>query len=478
MKNLIKIFLIAIGFVAIQSCDDDLAQLPNDSVSPDSFYKTTLDFEAAIRGVYSGFLRSTYYGGSFLSRPDIMTANVILAPAGRRSNQSFYEWRHTPNAAWNLMGSGYIITNRANLILEYISNVNDVQFSNNIIGEAKTARALALFDLLRIYSKIPTQSLKANESLGMPIIVEIDPTIQKLRPTVKESYDFIISELEEAKNLINEDNGTGRFNKNTVNALLSRVYLYNGDYQLSVEAANSVSSTVATRSNFPQVWVDGSEDGVIMKIDQDRILDGIGIGTQWSQSVDGNVIPEYVMGFDLYNQYLDTDIRRTSYTQVLPDSDGNIYNAVKKMFGEAGQNNGVVDVKIIRASEVYLNKAEAYAMLGQDGPALTALDAVRSNRYNNFSSGNETGTQLFEAIKLERRLELFAEGHRLFDLKRWNEGVTRSLINGDFFDGTGSAVSAEYSSLPAGSYIYQFPIPQAEINVFPEFQQNPGYNNN
>ena len=52
------------------------------------------------------------------------------------------------------------------------------------------------------------------------------------------------------------------------------------------------------------------------------------------------------------------------------------------------------------------------------------------------------------------------------------------MINGDFFDGTGSAVSAEYSSLPTGSYIYQFPIPQAEINVFPEFQQNPGYNNN
>ena len=479
MKNLIKIFLITIGFVVIQSCDDDLVQLPNDSVSPNSFYKTTSDFEAAIRGVYSGFLRNQYYGGSFLSRPDIMTANVILSPAGRRSNnQSFYEWRHTPNDAWNLMSSGYIITNRANLILEYISNVDDVQFSNNIIGEAKTARALALFDLLRIYSKIPTQSSNAIESLGMPIIVEIDPTIQKLRPTVKESYDFIISELEEAKDLINEDNGTGRFNKNAVNALLSRVYLYNGDYQLSIESANRVSSTVAKRSNFPQVWVDGSEDGVIMKIDQDRILDGIGLGTEWSQSVDGNVIPEYVMEFDLYNQYLATDIRKTSYTKFLPDSDGNLYNAITKIFGEAGQNNGVVDVKIIRASEVFLNKAEAYAMLGQNGLALTALDAVRSNRYSNFSSGNETGAQLIEVIKLERRLELFAEGHRLFDLKRWNEGVTRSLINGDFYDGTGSPVSVEYSSLPAGSYIYQFPIPQEEINVFPEFQQNPGYNNN
>jgi hypothetical protein len=478
MKNLIKILLITIGFVAFQSCDEDLTQLPNDSVTPESYYKTTADFEAAIRGVYSGFLGGAYYGGSFLSRPDIMTGNVILAPAGRRSNQLFYEWRHTPNAAWNLMNRAYITTNRANLILENVGNLGGGAFSNNIIGEARTARALALFDLLRVYSKIPTQSSDANESLGMPIIVEIDPTIQKPRPTVKESYDFIISELEAAKGLVNADNGTGRFNKNAVNALLSRVYLYNGDYQASIGAANSVSASVATRSNFPQVWVDGSEDGVIMKIDQDRILDGIGIGVQWSQSVGGNVIPEYVMEFDLFNLYSSSDIRKTTYTKVLPDSDGNIYNAITKIFGEAGQNNGVVDAKVVRAAEVYLNKAEAYAMLGQDGPALTALDAVRANRYANFLSGNETGAQLLEAIKVERRLELFAEGHRLFDLKRWNEGVSRSTTNGDFFDGTGSAVAAEFANLPAGSFIYQFPIPQDEINVFPEFQQNPGYNNN
>jgi hypothetical protein len=184
------------------------------------------------------------------------------------------------------------------------------------------------------------------------------------------------------------------------------------------------------------------------------------------------------MEFDLFNQYPATDIRKTTYTKVLPDSDGNIYNAITKVFGEAGQNNGVVDAKILRAAEVYLNKAEAYAMLGQDGPALAALDAVRENRYANFISTNETGAQLIEAIKLERKLELFAEGHRLFDLKRWNEGVSRSLTNGDFFDGTGTSVSAAFSSLPAGSFIYQFPIPQDEINVYPEFQQNPGYNNN
>lgn len=475
MKNILKIFTLILGVVLLQSCEDQLTQFPNDSVSPDTFYRNVSDFESANRGVYSGFLNGAYYGGSFLSRPDIMTDNVIIAPAGRRSNQSFYEWRHNPNLSWDVMTAAYIVTNRANLIIDNIGNIEGSAEANNFLGEARTARALALFDLVRLYSKIPTQDADASNSLGMPIITTVDPNVRALRPTVAESYDFIISELEAAKDLINDDNGTGRFNKNAVNALLSRVYLYNGDYSLAISSANAVSTPVASISDFSGVWVDASEAGVIAKIDQDRVLDGTSIGVQWSQSAGGTIIPEYVIDFDLFNLYNATDIRKTAYLTTLPDSDNNVYNAITKMFGEAGQNNGVVDAKIIRAAEVQLNKAEAYAMLGQDTEALQALDAVRSNRYNGFTSGNETGSALMDAIKLERRLELFAEGHYFFDIKRWNEGITRSATNGDFFDGSGTPAPAAFLSLAAGSHLFQLPIPQAEINVYPEFQQNPNY---
>ena len=161
---------------------------------------------------------------------------------------------------------------------------------------------------------------------------------------------------------------------------------------------------------------------------------------------------------------------------VLADVDGDVYNAITKMYGETGQTNGAVDAKVIRAAEVALNKAEAHAMLGEDAQALTALDELRSNRYNNFLPGDESGATLLTEIKLQRRLELFAEGHRLFDLKRWNEGISRSQTDGEFFDGTGTPVPAAYLDLEAGSNLFQLPIPQSEINVYPEFQQNPGYN--
>ncbi|MEZ4976874.1 MAG: RagB/SusD family nutrient uptake outer membrane protein [Flavobacteriaceae bacterium] len=149
------------------------------------------------------------------------------------------------------------------------------------------------------------------------------------------------------------------------------------------------------------------------------------------------------------------------------------------MLGEAGQNNGVVDAKVIRAAEVYLNKAEAYMMSNppNEAAALQALDMVRSNRYSGFVSGNETGAALLDAIKLERRLELFAEGHRFFDLKRWGMAIERSTVYGEYFDGSGTPVPAEFATLPASSHKFNLPIPQREINIYPDFQQNPGYGN-
>ena len=477
MKNIFKTIILVFGILLFNSCEDELDQLPNDSVSPDTFYNNIGEFESAIRGVYSGFLSGNYYGGQFLALPDILTDNVIIAQEGRLSNRLFFEWRHAPNLAYSFMYAPYVVTNRANLILSNIGNLPAGAERSNIEAEARAARALALFDLVRVFSEIPTQSAGASQTLGMPIITSTDPTVQVLRPTVETSYDFIISELEDIKATINADNGSGRFNKNAVNGLLSRAYLYNGEYLKAITAANAVTATVATSANFPAVWTDGSEDGVIFKINQDRILDGVSIGTSWSQSNAGAIVPEYVLSFELANLYSSTDVRKSSgaFTQIQADASGNLYNSITKMFGEAGQNNGTVDAKVIRAAEVQLNKAEAHAMLGQFPEALAALDMVRMNRYSSFISPSETGAPLLEAIKLQRRLELFAEGHRLFDLKRWNQSVVRSTTDGDFFDGTGTPVPSEFSSFSAGNTLFQFPIPQSEINAFPEFQQNPGY---
>lgn len=472
-KSFIKYTFILSAFFAFVSCDDELNQQPFNSFTPDTYYNTPTDFNNALRGMYSGFLGGAYYGGSMLSRPDILADNVILAQRGRRTNQFFFEWRYVANSSWDAMTSPYLVINRANRVIENINNLQDGDEKNGFLAEAKAARAFAMFDMLRVYSKIPTQSADANESLGMTINIGTDPNFVAPRNTVAETMNFVISELEEAAGLIDDSNGVDRISRNAVYALLSRVYLYNGEYQKCIDAANQVTTQVASASNFPGVWTDSNNDGVIFKIDQDRNLDRVSIGVEWSQSSGGEVIPEYVFSYEFFNLFQSNDVRKNAYSFTGVDSNGDVYNAIRKMLGEAGQNNGIVDAKLLRAAEVYLNKAEAHARLNQDAQALAALDVVRANRYLGFASGNETGTALLNAIKLERRLELAFEGHRFFDLKRWNEGVVRSSTDGDFFDGSGTP--AEFTSLPAGSPKFQLPIPQAEINIYPALQQNPGY---
>ena len=120
-----------------------------------------------------------------------------------------------------------------------------------------------------------------------------------------------------------------------------------------------------------------------------------------------------------------------------------------------------------------LIKAEAYAAQGQDAPALAALDAVRSQRYANFTSGGETGSVLKAAIQLERRLELAFEGARFTDIKRMGLPVNRSLF-GHLSDGTGQA--ADILILPAADYRFNLPIPLRELNLNPNMVQSPGYN--
>lgn len=471
MKKLLYLFGITF-FVAFSftSCDDELEQLPNDSFAPENFYKTTQDFELATRALYSGLFSGSYYGGSFLSRPDIVTDNVIVAQEGRKSNLSFYEWRYKSNSAWNMMGSAYVVINRANQIINKAGNLPDGDSKNNFLGEAHAVRALAHFDLLRVYSKVSDPT-----SLGMPYVIVLDPTYEAPRPTVAETISSIISDLNDAEGLVGSEDTKSRFTKNGVNALLSRVHLYNKDYSAAIAAANKVTTPIAARATFPQVWTDSSNDGIILKLDQNASIDDIDVGVEWSQSSSSGIIPEYVWSYEFASSLDATDIRLTAYNDNIPDSKGNIYNAIIKMYGEAGQQNGAVDAKVLRAAEVALNKAEAMYFSNDEAGSLAALDALRAKRYSSFTSGGETGQALIEAIQYERRVELAAEGHRLFDLRRWGLGITRSASEGEFFDGTGTPAIQTARSLSAGDYRMVFPIPLSQINIYTAFQQNPDY---
>ncbi|MGO4921371.1 SusD-like starch-binding protein associating with outer membrane [Maribacter spongiicola] len=480
MKNNIKLLVLLFSFGFFMSCDDELNDLqPFVEGNPETFFNSVSAFQNGVDGAYRqlwNYYSST--GSGLQGIPDILSDNVIIAQTGRRSNQDYFNYRYvagTGGAIDLYWSEAYEAVNVANLVIAQIDNLGDGDEKNNILGQALAIRAWAHFDLVRVYGKIPTQSADANASLGVVYIkVEDgdteDPFAEPVRETVASNYAEIIGDLERASQLIGADNGQGKLNTDGVYALLSRVYLYNGEYQKVIDAADEVSVPLATAEELEGLYTDANEAGIVVKlaINTSSESNGNNVGVLYSQSNATSTISEYVFDFDFINSIDEDDLRKDVISFVGLNQD-NQYNAISKFLGETGQVNGRVDVKVMRAAEVLLNKAEAQFELGQD--ALSTLNELRDLRYVAYDGG-EAGQDLEDAIQFERRVELSFEGHRFFDLKRRGEPVMRSTM-GDIIDGTGTP--PDFPTLAADNFRFQLPIPIAEINANQNMVQNPGY---
>ncbi|MEO6150801.1 MAG: RagB/SusD family nutrient uptake outer membrane protein [Mucilaginibacter sp.] len=463
--------------LAVGACKKELTQNPYNSIPVEQAFNKPDDFTNAVRGAYGALLGAAYYGGqdngAMVSTADVLADNLILNQSGRKSQLKYYIYKYVAGDTWEMWRYAYKAILRSNYILANINKLPAGEFKDNVQGEALAIRALAHFDLLRLYAKSYTSATDADP--GVPYVTSTDPTALPSRTPLKQAYGLVVADLAQAEGLLNEDNGVGRIHKAAAEALLSRVYLYMGEWQKSADEATKVIADVpaendlATTSQFADIWIDATEKDVLFKI-KNLDADNTPVGVGYKQSTEEGVIPEYSPDFAFYQLFTDDDVRKDAYIDET-EYNGIDYFYISKYTGRSTGNADVVDIKVIRMGEVYLNRAEAYFHLNNQGAALDDLNTLRSNRYTGFdeATANETGEALSDAIQLQRRLELAFEGSRFFDLKRQNKGIQRSSF-GDRADGSG--ISATVKTLPANSPLFQLPIPQAEINANTNIKQN------
>ena len=132
----------------------------------------------------------------------------------------------------------------------------------------------------------------------------------------------------------------------------------------------------------------------------------------------------------------------------------------------------------MRLSEIYLIAAEAAAKLqNRNETAVQYLNAIvqRANPENSV----EGETITLDRVLLERRKELFGEGHRMFDAIRNNRRIERTDVSVSAISST-----SHYELLPESkSFDWTYfrvvlPIPKAEMNANPNLVQNPEYGTN
>lgn len=488
MKNkIIKITILsAFTLGVLSSCERELDQASFSQIPLEVAMKEPANFTQAINGAYSAIKGSGYFSGDTGNQiivPDLVTDNLIYNPQGRSSNFTGYNWTFSPNngSVTGLFTQAYFVIARANMPLKFIDNLPAGAFRTNIEAQARAVRAAAHFDLVRAYCKIPTQSSDANASLGIPYITKFDPLDNSVTRnlTVSQVYDNIIADLNFAVNNITDAPADkSKFSKAAIYGLLSRVYLYKGDYNNAISAGNSsisLSPSVGTRSTFTSIWSSNNVDGVLLKI-LNSTQENVSVGVAYQQgatSTGGNIRSEYVVPKSLNDLFTSTDIRKTAYIRTSPYQGIQRNHVIKWAFNTgAATPLNVVEPKYLRTAEVYLNVAEAAYRVGNETLANALLNNLKAQRYSPYTAITLSGNSLWNEIMLQRRLELAFENDRFYTFKRLGLTMQRTG-EGPNIDGTGTA-SLIQTILPSDTR-WQWPIPQSTINVTPAFQQNPGY---
>ena len=74
----------------------------------------------------------------------------------------------------------------------------------------------------------------------------------------------------------------------------------------------------------------------------------------------------------------------------------------------------------IRMAELYLNLAECYAALDDTPNAIENLNVIRKRAgVRDLETADLTDMNITEWVRNERFIELYEEGHRYYDLRRW-----------------------------------------------------------
>lgn len=480
MKNKIIyiVKIIAVTFALVfQSCSQDVLDTsPSDQVDLELAVSNVANAEATLLGAYSRFRSGLYYTGTFTSLGDIMTGNASITSI----NNGIYAfmYRYDFNSAtqvvddvWNRV---YSIIGNVNPIIVAMPNYNDVNDpdiarKDQITGEAHALRALAYFDLLRIYG---ARLNNPTSEFGVPIPpAQIIPSTEpQPRSSVQEVLDLIISDLNTALTLLDGDEtDKTRVNKNMVYALLSRVYLYTENYTEAINAANNVNGVtlINNAGDFTSFWTNSAGNELIWKIAVTTV-DGAN-AFSWVYLFPVNTIrQDYIVTQGLLNLYEPQDYRSNVYYNGIQSStDGLVRNTVIKFRDNPAINqSGVVEIMPFRYAEVLLNRMEAYFESGNEGSALNDLNSLRTAR--GLATVNLTGTNLRQAIRDERRKELAFEGHYWHDLKRWGLDMVRVQEE--------SCVDCTLT-ISANSHFWLFPVPVGETDVNPNITQAPGYSN-
>lgn len=492
-KNIYKSIVCSFAALAFSSCVNNwLETEPCDGVDASTAITSSEDLFNARTAMYQ-ILKGTssypdYYGARMIYYGDVRGEDMQNEPSGSRTQALYSMSFKTASDAPTIWQTPYIVIRRANRILEAAAGElgGDPEAIKQYSAEAKVVRALAHFDLVRVYGK--TYTADNGASLGVPVVTSaLDTEAKPSRSSVSEVYAQVLEDLTDAINSNNlpTDFTPGYINVWAAKAILTRVYLTMGDNSKALSTAEDIIQ------NSPyHLWANSEYASAFSKTDpnhQYEILFELAMTgtTDW---VDREGIA------NIYNEdgYADAIATESFLNMMKEDPDDVRWNILEAPHTEQFKNlygtnhvfvnkylamNAVNSIPLFRLSEVYLSAAEAASKLNENSKAAQYLNAIVLRANPNYNNGNgipESDVTL-SRILIERRKELIGEGQRFFDAMRNNETIVRYTSEAD--QGWHRILTKEAQSYNRDYFKSILPIPQSELNVNENMvnQQNPGY---
>ena len=509
LKSIYKVMGCAILAASLSSCVNDwLDVAPSDGTDAGAALTSSSDLAAARTGMYKALKGNSslvdYYGQQFFVYGDVHAGDDYQYNNIGGSNRAsfYYDMNYqtaseftsstsSSNVAWK---SPYIVIGRANRIIAAaeggaLSDAAEAKATiDQYAAEAKVLRALAHFDLVRIYGKPYTEDQGA--SLGVPLVTGVlESNAKPARSTVAEVYTQVVKDLTEAisSNALATETEPGYVSVWGAKAILSRVYLNMGDYANALSVAEDIIKNIKksgaalwTRDQYLKAW-DAStpnESEFLFRLNvagstDNNDLNGIGNLQQRDGYKEMVATKKFV---DMLSAD-PNDVRNELFLPAKAEKEVAVYGTNKvflnKLRGQGGNLRNVTIVPIIRLSEVYLTAAECAFRNNDKTKAVEYLNDLVKNRTTTEASLATVDNITLERILIERRKELIGEGQRYFDALRNNETITRYTSEAD--KGWHKTLSKEAQSFDRDYFKAIAAIPQAEINANPNIKQNTGY---
>ena len=549
MKHLFTI-LALVATLAFTSCEDFLTEEIRGQQNLDTYFSDIESCEAYITGCYQDITCGGWWNINTVWLLSEMCSDDAWMGNTSQSQSDYISLAHYQGSGAsngpisNFWQYRYKAILRCNVAIERIAQMDlvDTERQNQLIAEARFLRGYFYFELVRNFGGVPLMT-----SFSDPAEVQ-----GITRASTEETYAFIEEDLLAAAEVLPGRNEAevGRATRGAALGLLGKVYLYQEKWEKARDVLKTVidSKEYDLLPEFGQVWdveYDNSIESLFeVQYEYDETLavggslsvvtgsrNGPGDGWSWCQPT-ANLEQAYIdagdtvrlkwtiiksgcteiAGENRFNEFVENNSTVANADELIEQYgwDQNCYiidpalhksaRIIRKYFLPLEDRPEVYNTdkcplnhRILRFADVLLMYAEACNELGQDNDAQEALNRVHTRA--KMSPVTATGTQLRDAIRLERRLELAFEQNRLYDIRRWKDDSGQPVIasilgpNGSFVQWNMNEATRdplEWSNQGESSdkgitfdvnRDMVFPIPLYEITMSNgSIEQNPGWN--